>query len=127
MSYLLWLYYSRGRRFGIGESLPLEKTVTLSHSFDEVWEAAVLVLQEAGWKVTQLDKATGGLELKVIMDSLTWTETFFVNLSRIDDKHTGVLMGRIGLSQPLDWGIARQYIDSFLAKLEASLKSSGPC
>jgi uncharacterized lipoprotein len=120
----LWWLSSAGRRFGSGESLPLEKSVTLSHSFDEVWDAAVLVLQEAGWKVTQSDSATGGLEVKVIMDSLTWTETFYVNLSRINHDHTRVLIGRIGLSQPLDWGIARQYIDSFLVKLEASMKST---
>jgi hypothetical protein len=127
MSYLWWLS-SAGRRFGSGENLPLEKSVTLSQSFDKVWDTVALVLREGGWKVTHTDKATGGLEVKVIMDSLTWTETFYVNLSRIDHDHTGVLIGRIGLSQPLDWGIARKYIDSFLVKLEASLKSPvSPC
>jgi len=34
---------------------------------------------------------------------VAWTETFYVNLARIDDNSTRVVMGRIGLSQPFDW------------------------
>jgi hypothetical protein len=45
-------------------------------------------------------------------------------MARIDDNATRVVIGRIGLSQPFDWGIARQYIDSFLNRLESSLKTS---
>jgi hypothetical protein len=60
---------------------------------------------------SKANKGTGSLELKIVMDSLTWTETFYVNLARINDNATRVLMGRIGLSQPVDWGIARQFID----------------
>jgi len=43
--------------------------------------------------------------VKVVMDLLTWTETFYLNVTRIDENNTRVLMGRIGLSQPLDWGL----------------------
>ncbi len=105
------------------DKLPKEKPVDLSYPFDKVWDAALLVFQQARWNVTKANKGTGGLEVKVIMDLLTWTETFYLNLARIDDNATRVVMGRIGLSQPLDWGIAGQYIDSFLSKLESTLRS----
>jgi len=59
------------------------------------------------------------------MDMLTWTETLFLNLTRNNDNSTRVIMGRIGLAQPFDWGIARQYVESFLSKLESTLKNSG--
>ncbi len=42
------------------------------------------------------------------MDPLTWTETFYANIVRIDENATRVHMGRIGVSQPLDWGLAGQ-------------------
>ena len=48
----------------------------------------------------------------------TWTKTFFLNLTRIGDNSTLFIMGRVGLAQPLDWELARQYIESFLSKLE---------
>ncbi|OLE70135.1 hypothetical protein AUF78_07895 [archaeon 13_1_20CM_2_51_12] len=58
------------------------------------------------------------------MDLLTWTETFYLNVTRIDENNTRVLMGRIGLSQPLDWGLATQYIDSFFNRLEIILRGA---
>jgi hypothetical protein len=96
--------------------------VDLPYAFETVWNASMQVVQRARWNATKADKTTGSLELKVVMDSLTWTETFYVNLARVGDSTTRVLMGRIGLSQPFDWGIARQYIDSFLNRLESTLK-----
>jgi len=62
--------------------------------------------------------------VKVVMDLLTWTETFYLNVTRIDENNTRVLMGRIGLSQPLDWGLATQYIDSFFNRLEIILRGA---
>lgn len=62
--------------------------------------------------------------MKVVMDLLTWTETFYLNVTRIDENNTRVLMGRIGLSQPLDWGLATQYIDSFFNRLEIILRGA---
>ena len=97
----------------------------LPYAFDRVWDAAISVLQQAEWDVTKADKATGGIEVHVVMDMITWTETLFVNLTRNDDNSTRVVMGRIGLAQPVDWGISRQYIQSFFNKLETVLKSTG--
>ena len=74
--------------------------------------------------MTKVDKATGGIEVHVVMDMITWTETFFVNLTRNNDDSTRVIMGRIGLAQPVDWGISRQYVELFLNKLETALKSN---
>ena len=76
------------------------------------------------WSLVRADKGTGGLEVKIVMDLLTWTETFYVNVTRIDENTTRVLMGRIGLSQPLDWGLAGQYIDSFFNRLESALQGA---
>ena len=104
--------------------MPLDKTIDLAYAFEKVWDASLLVVQRAKWNATKADKRTGSLELKIVMDSLTWTETFYVNMARIDDNATRVLIGRIGLSQPFDWGVARQYIDSFLNRLEGTLKDS---
>ncbi len=107
-----------------GDKLPKEEVVDLSYPFDKVWDAALLVLQQARWSVTRTDKEAGGLEVKVVMDSLTWTETFYLNLTRVNDDATRVVMGRVGLAQPLDWGISGQYIDSFLSKLASALAGS---
>ncbi len=103
--------------------MSIDKTVDLPYAFEKVWDASLLVIGHARWNLTKADKGTGGLEVKIVMDSITWTETFYVNLTRIDDNATRVLMGRIGLSQPFDWGIARQYIDSFIGRLESTLKT----
>ncbi|TMI39245.1 hypothetical protein E6H21_09885 [Candidatus Bathyarchaeota archaeon] len=84
------------------------------YPFEKVWDAALWILRQPEWDLVRADKGTGGLEVKVVMDLLTWTETFYLNVTRIDENNTRVLMGRIGLSQPLDWGLATQYIDSFL-------------
>ncbi len=92
------------------------------YPFEKVWDAALQILRQPGLDLVRADKAAGGLEVKVVMDLLTWTETFFVNMARIDEDHTRVLMGRIGLSQPLDWGLASQYIDSFFNRLEITLR-----
>ncbi len=107
-----------------GEKAPLDTSVDLPYSFEKVWDASIQVVQHARWNTTKADKTTGSIELKIVMNSITWTETFYVNLARIDDNATRVLMGRIGLSQPFDWGIARQYTDSFFNKLESTLKDS---
>ena len=45
------------------------------------------------------------------MDLITWTETFYIDLIRKGDDSTRVIMGRIGLGQPLDWGVARQFVE----------------
>ena len=82
------------------------------------------VLQQAKWDVTKADKITGGIEVHVVMDMITWTETFFVNLKRNSDDSTRVIMGRIGLAQPADWGISHQYIESFLNRLNTTLKTT---
>ncbi|TMI51332.1 hypothetical protein E6H18_01625 [Candidatus Bathyarchaeota archaeon] len=96
----------------------------LPYAFDRVWDAAISVLQEAKWNVTKADKAKGGIEVHVVMDMITWTETLFVNVTRNNDNSTRVIMGRVGLAQPVDWGISRQYVESFLNKLETVLKST---
>jgi hypothetical protein len=83
------------------------------------------VLQQANWNDTKADKATGGIEVHIVMDMITWTETFFVNLTRNKDNSTRVIMGRIGVAQPVDWGMARQYIESFFTRLESALKTRG--
>jgi hypothetical protein len=80
------------------------------------------VLEQARWNVTRADKATGGIEIHTTMELLTWTETFYVNLIKTGDNSTRVVMGRVGLAQPLDWGIARQSIEQFLLKLEPALR-----
>ncbi|TMI63795.1 hypothetical protein E6H12_04935 [Candidatus Bathyarchaeota archaeon] len=94
------------------------------HPFEKVWDTAFRILQQPGWNLVRADKGTGGLEVKIVMDLLTWTETFYVNVTRIDENTTRVLMGRIGLSQPLDWGLAGQYIDSFFNRLESALQDA---
>jgi hypothetical protein len=94
------------------------------YPFEKVWDAALQILGQPGLDLVRADKAAGGLEVKVVMDLLTWTETFFVNMARIDEDNTRVLMGRIGLSQPLDWGLASQYIDSFFNRLEITLRGA---
>ena len=96
----------------------------LPYAFDRVWDAAISVLQEAKWNVTKADKAKGGIEVHVVMDMITWTETLFVNVTRNNDNSTRVIMGRVGLAQAVDWGISRQYVESFLNKLETVLKST---
>ena len=96
----------------------------LPYAFDRVWDAAISVLQEAKWNVTKADKAKGGIEVHVVMDMITWTETLFVNVTRNNDNSTRVIMGRVCLAQPVDWGISRQYVESFLNKLETVLKST---
>ncbi len=103
----------------------MNEGLDLPYSFDKVWYAALSVLEQAKWNVTRADKATGGIEVHVVMDMITWTETFFVNLTRNNDNSTRVIMGRIGLAQPVDWGISRQYIESFLNRLDTALKSTG--
>jgi hypothetical protein len=82
------------------------------------------VLQQAKWSVTKADRETGGIEAHVVMDMLTWTETFFLNLTRIGDNSTRFIMGRVGLAQPLDWELARQYIESFLNRPSTTLKNA---
>jgi len=119
-----WCEFVAAKLQDQGEKLPLDKTVDLPYSFAKVWDASIQVVQNARWNTTKADKTTGSLEMKIVMDSLTWTETFYVNMARIDDNATRVLIGRIGLSQPFDWGIARQYIESFLNRLESTLKSN---
>jgi hypothetical protein len=94
------------------------------YPFEKVWDAALQILRQPEWDLVRADKGTGGIEVKVVMDLLTWSETFYVNVARIDESTTRVLMGRIGLSQPLDWGLAGQYIDSFFNRLEIILRSA---
>ena len=95
----------------------------MPYSFDRVWDATMSVLQQARWNVTKADKATGGIEMHVVTDTLTWTETLFPNLTRNNDNSTRVVMGSV--APPFDWGTARQYIESFLRKLESTLKNAG--
>lgn len=64
------------------------------------------------------------LKAHVIMDMLTWTETFYANLTRVNDNTTRMVMGRIGLGQPLDWGIARKFIGSLFYNMESTLRST---
>ena len=94
------------------------------HPFEKVWDTTFRILRQPGWNLVRADKGTGGLEVKIVMDLLTWTETFYLNVTRIDENTTRVLMGRIGLSQPLDWGLAGQYIDSFFNRLESALQGA---
>ncbi len=94
------------------------------HPFEKVWDTTFRILRQPGWNLVRADKGTGGLEVKIVMDLLTWTETFYVNVTRIDENTTRVLMCRIGLSQPLDWGLAGQYIDSFFNRLESALQGA---
>jgi hypothetical protein len=101
----------------------LERNVP--YPFEKVWEAALDILRQPGWDLVRADKGTGGLEVRIAMDLLTWAETFYVNVARIDENNSRVLMGRIGLSQPLDWGLASQYIDSFFNRLEITLQGAG--
>jgi len=97
----------------------LERNVP--YTFEKVWDAALGILRQPDWDLVKADKGTGSLEVRIAMDLLTWAETFYLNVSRIDENNTRVLMGRIGLSQPLDWGLASQYIDSFFNRLEIIL------
>ena len=105
-------------------NLAKDEVRDLPYPFESVWDSALMILQQPGWNVVSADKGTGGLEAKIVMDLLTWTETFYVNIVRIDENATRVHMGRIGVSQPLDWGLAGQYIDSFLNKLESALRGA---
>jgi len=102
----------------------MNEGLDLPYSFDKVWDATISVLQQAKWNVSKADKATGGIEVHVVMDMITWTQTLFVNLTRNNDNSTLVIMGRIGMAQPVDWGIARQYVESFLNRLESALQSA---
>ncbi len=63
------------------------------------------------------------MEIHVTMDMITWTETFYLNLIKTGDNSTRVVLGRIGLAQPADWGIAKQHIEQFLLKLESTLQN----
>ena len=102
----------------------MEEGLDLSCTFDRVWDTALTILKDAGWNITRADRATGGIEIHVAMDLMTWTETFYVNLIKTGNSSTRVVMGRIGLGQPLDWGIARQFIEQFLLKLQSSLQNA---
>src|SRR5438046_10692358 len=62
------------------------------------------------------------MEIHVTMDMITWTETFYLNLIKTGDNSTRVVLGRIGLAQPADWGIAKQHIEQLLLKLESTLQ-----
>ncbi|TMI50436.1 hypothetical protein E6H22_01380 [Candidatus Bathyarchaeota archaeon] len=62
-------------------------------------------------------------QIHVTMDMITWTETFYLNLIKTGDNSTRVVLGRIGLAQPADWGIAKQHIEQFLLKLESTLQN----
>jgi hypothetical protein len=101
----------------------LEEGLDLPYSYDKVWEAALSIVKDARWDVIREDKASGQIEMHVVMDLITWTETFWLNFSKNIDGTTRVVMGRAGLAQPLDWGIARQHIEQFLVKLESNLSN----
>jgi len=100
----------------------LERNVP--YPFEKVWDATLEILRQPDWDLVRADKGMGGLEVRIVMDLLTWTETFYVNVARIDENNNRVLMGEIGLSQPLDWGLASQYIDSFFNRLEIILRGA---
>ena len=107
--------------------MPKERTLDLPYPFDRVWDAASLVFQRARWNVTRTDRASGQFEVKVVMDLLTGAETFYVDLTRIDNNSTRVRVapypGR-SLTELFDWGITGQYIDSFLSGLESALEGT---
>ena len=105
--------------------MPKERTVDLPYAFDTVWDAASLVLQRARWNVTRADKALGHFQVKAVMDLLTSVETFYIDLARIDNNSTRVRMGGTVTYPPFDLTMSDQYIDSFLSKLESTLKSPG--
>jgi len=102
----------------------LQEGLDLPYPFEKVWDAALSILRTADWEVTRQDKTSGGIEVHVTMDMITWTETFYLNLVKTGDNSTRVIVGRIGLAQPVDWGIARQHIEQFLLKLESSLRGA---
>ena len=52
-------------------------------------------------------------------------QDIFPELDEKHDNSTRVIMGTIGLPQPFDWGVARQYVESFLSKLESTPKNTG--
>ena len=82
-----------------------------------------MIIKQAEWKMIRSDRSSGGIEIHTSMDLITWTETFYIDLIRKGDDSTRVIMGRIGLGQPLDWGIARQFVEQFLTKLDSTLKN----
>ncbi len=102
--------------------MPKERTVDLRYAFDRVWDAASLVLQGAKWNVTKADKVLGRFEVKVVMDLLTSVDTFYIELSAIDNNSTRVRMGGTVTYPPFDLAISGQYTDSFLSKLESALR-----
>ncbi len=104
--------------------MPSERAVAFPYPFDQVWNAASLVLKEAGWNVTKMDKTGGHFLVQIKMDLLAAPETFYIDVVRIDEKETGVRAGGIVPYQLGDLGIGGSYVDSFLAKLKQNLDGS---
>ena len=101
----------------------IARRLDLPYPIEKVWDTALSVLDHAGWEITHQNKASYGMEIHVTMDMITWTETFYLNLIKTGDNSTRVVLGRIGLAQPADWGIAKQHIEQFLLKLESTLQN----
>lgn len=101
-----------------------EQAIDLPVAFDEVWEAARLALEKAGWKFTT-DKSKGRygaiVNLRLgLSDIVPHPETLLIDLTRIDSNTTRVKVG-IGVRR-LHWGTTRSHVDSFLSELRKKLE-----
>ena len=105
--------------------MPEEKSVILRYPFDNVWDAAHLVIQRAGWNTAKASRARGHFEVKIPvkigMPPLPMTETFSIDMTRIDDNSTKVRAWGMPNYPVFDWGSSWQYVDSFLLELEKLL------
>jgi len=90
-----------------------------------VWDAAHLVIQQAGWNVARTNRALGHFEVKIPVKigtpPLPMTETFSIDVIRVDNDSTKVRAWGMPNYPVLDWGSTWQYVDSFLLELEKVL------
>lgn len=103
----------------------MEEGLDFPYAYDRVWDTALSIIKVVGWNVVHENKESGQIEMHVAMDLITWSEIFYLNFTKTDETVTRVVMGRAGLAQPLDRGIARQHIEQFLLKLASSVSDAG--
>jgi hypothetical protein len=85
----------------------LERNVP--YPFEKVWDAALDILRQPNWDLVRADKVTGGLEVRIVMDLLTCTETFYMNMGQNRRKQypsphrqdRPLSAPRLGVSKPI--------------------------
>lgn len=101
-----------------------ERRVIVPYGFETVTNAVSLLLERSGWEVVKADKEVGHFEVSLRFDPLRFPETFFIEVSRLDDSRTEVFMGGTIRYVILDLGMTGAYMDSFFNKLLLTLKEN---